>query len=130
MTRSKLGAMALLVAAFVLGALSGGAVMALADRGPASPGTRGERLGFVERLERDLALSPSQREAVQAVVERHRPKMDSLWKEVAPRFDTARAEVRQEINDLLTADQRQTFTELEARHKARRRGAKGRPRVP
>jgi len=44
MTNSKLSAVLLLTAAFVLGALAGGAALALADRGHDRPRPRGERM--------------------------------------------------------------------------------------
>ena len=86
--RSTRSAAVLLVAAFLLGALFGAGGHLLADRsdrGPdRGPRERG-RSGYLDRLTHDLALTPTQRESVRVVLERHRPAMDSLRREVAPR---------------------------------------------
>ena len=121
MTKSKLSAVALLVAAFVLGALTGGAALALADRGSDAGPKRGDRVSFIERLDRDLALSPEQRQSIELILEQHRPRMDSLWREVAPRFETLRAEVRSELDALLTPEQQVKHQEMLKRRSERHR---------
>jgi hypothetical protein len=130
MTKSKLSAVALLIGAFVLGALTGGAALALADRGgDAGLKSRGDRGGFIERLEQDLGLSLEQRQSAELVLKRHRPKMDSLWAEVAPRFETLRAEVRSELNALLTPEQQVKLQEMMERRAERHRQS-GKHNVP
>ena len=121
MTKSKLSAVALLIAAFVLGTLTGGAALALADRGSDAGPRHGDRVSFIERLDRDLELSPEQRQSIELVLERHRPRMDSLWREVAPRFETLRAEVRSELHAILTPEQQVKYQEMMKRQTERRR---------
>ena len=121
MTKSKLSAVVLLLAAFVLGALTGGAALALADRGSEAGPKRGDRTSFIERLDRDLELSPEQRQSIELILERHRPRMDSLWREVAPRFETLRAEVRSEFTALLTPEQQVKHEEMMKRRSERHR---------
>jgi hypothetical protein len=121
MTKSKLSAFALLISAFVLGALTGGAALALADRGADARPKRGDRVSFIERLDRDLDLSAEQRESVELILKRHRPRMDSLWREVAPRFETLRAEVRSELNTILTPEQQVKHEEMMERRAKRHR---------
>ncbi|NNG17891.1 MAG: periplasmic heavy metal sensor [Gemmatimonadales bacterium] len=121
MTKSKLSAVALLIAAFVLGALTGGAALALADRGSDAGPKRGGKTSFIERLDRDLGLSAEQRESVELILEQHRPRMDSLWREVAPRFETLRAEVRSELNTILTPEQQVKHQEMMERRAERHR---------
>lgn len=129
MTKSKLSALVLLIAAFVLGALTGGAALALADRGGDDGLKRRDRVSFIDRLDRDLDLTAEQRESVELILERHRPKMDSLWREVAPRFETLRAEVRSELNAILTPEQQVKHQEMMKR-RAERHGKNGRHNAP
>ena len=121
MTNSKLSAVLLLLAAFVLGALSGGAALALADRGNDASKPKGERVAFIDRLERDLALSPEQRHGVELILEEYRPRMDSMWREIAPKFDTLRTEVRVKIDALLSPEQQAKHIELLKRRTERHR---------
>ena len=121
MTKSKLSAVALLIAAFVLGALTGGAALALADRGSDAGPRHGDRVSFIDRLDRDLEFSADQRESVELILERHRPRMDSLWREVAPRFETLRADVNSELNAILTPEQQVKHQEMMKRRAERHR---------
>ena len=129
MINSKLSAVLLLTAAFVLGALAGGAALALADRGHDRPRPRGERMEFIDRLERDLELTTEQRAGVELILEEYRPKMDSMWREIAPRFDTLRGEVHTKIDALLTPDQQTKHQEL-LKRRADRRHSNGKSNAP
>jgi len=119
----------LLAATFAAGGVAGAAAMALADqdRRPAPAHEAGapkaERPGhgehgpdaYLDRLTRDLALTPAQRESVSAVLARHRPEMDSLMRATRPRIETLRATIRSEIRTHLTPEQRQRYDELRQR---------------
>ena len=118
MTRTRLGAVALLVATFVLGALLGGAVTTVADR--EAHKKRRPRVTYVDRLTADLSLSAAQRESVQAVLERHQPAMDSLWMRVRPLFHSERQAVRNEISLHLNPEQQARYTELQRQDSIRR----------
>jgi len=106
----------LLAAMFLVGALCGAAGMLLANR--EGVGTRERRRGprgYVEHLTRTLDLSPDQRDSVRAIVERHRPAMDSLRREVAPRFETLQNTIRSEIRLQLSPDQQRRLADMTKR---------------
>ena len=107
----------LLAAMFLVGALCGAAGMLLANRegaGPSRARRRGPR-GYVEHLTRTLDLSPEQRDSVRAIVERYRPAMDSLRREVAPRFETLQNTIRSEIRLQLSPDQQRRLADMTKR---------------
>jgi hypothetical protein len=115
MTRSRTGAAILLIAAFVFGGLVGGAATTMADRG-----RRPKRLGYVERLTADLALSAAQRDSVQTLLDRHQPAMDSLWEQIRPQFQSERQAIRNAITDLLTPEQQEKYAALQRQDSLRR----------
>jgi hypothetical protein len=122
MMRSRLAAVTLLAATFVVGAVAGGAGMMMAEhreeRGvKASHG----RAGFLARLTDQLDLNQSQRDSICSILERHRPTMDSMWEEVRPRFDSVRTQMRQEIRTQLSPEQQQRYQELQERRRAENR---------
>jgi Spy/CpxP family protein refolding chaperone len=123
MTKSSRTAALLLLAAFLLGALAGGAAMALAGRPAAmGPGGRSQgSSGYLARLSRDLNLTPVQQDSVGAILKRFEPRMDSIWQDFRPRFDTLRAELRTTINAQLTPDQQRQYARLLERRSAERR---------
>jgi hypothetical protein len=127
-TRSRLGAAALLIATFVLGGLIGGAATSMADRrAHAGHGDR-PRPSFVDRLASDLALSAAQRDSVQAVLDRHQPAMDSLWERIRPQFQSERQGIRNEINALLTPEQQAKYAALIQRQDSLRKAQGDRSR--
>lgn len=123
MTNSTRTATLLLVAAFLLGALAGGAALSLATRGRGmGPGGHAQgSSGYLSRLSKDLDLTPVQRDSVAAILKRYEPRMDSIWQDIRPRFDTLRGELRTNISAQLTADQKRHYAELLERHDAERR---------
>jgi Spy/CpxP family protein refolding chaperone len=123
MTNSRRTAALLLLAAFVLGAFAGGGALALARRGPGmGPGGHAQgSSGYLTRLSKDLDLTPVQRDSVAAILNRFEPRMDSIWQDFRPRFDTLRAELRTTINAQLTPDQQRLYAKLLERRSAERR---------
>jgi hypothetical protein len=110
-------AIALLVLAFLLGAVVGGLSFELLHlrrmvgwhHGVDGP----PELGFlVRRLERRLDLSPEQTRHVEAIVERARDDLWELRRQVAPRIHTRMEEARAEIEELLTPEQREELRRL------------------
>ena len=111
--RSRLGAVGLLVAAMSIGALMGGIAVSAAELregGPASH--RHGRDGVMARLTEELELSRQQQDSIRAVLDRHRPEMDSMWQEVRPRFDSVRTIMRGEIRTQLTPEQQQKYQQM------------------
>jgi Spy/CpxP family protein refolding chaperone len=122
MTKSTRTATLLLLAAFVLGALAGTGALALYGRPTRmGPGHPPRASGHLSRLSKDLELTPVQRDSVGAILERYEPRMDSIWQEIRPRFETVRDELRSDINAQLTPDQQRRHAELLERHDAKRR---------
>ena len=120
--RSTRSATLLLIAVFAVGALSGaGGAVLLARNGviDARP-PRGPHGGFVGHLTRTLDLTPAQQDSVRAILDRSRPAMDSLRREMSPRFETLQRTVRSEIQTHLTPDQQRKFTEMTKRLEAKR----------
>ena len=120
MTRPRLGAVGLLIATFVFGALVGGAATSLADReGHRSRGNH-PRPSYVERLGTELELSDAQKDSVRAVLERHQPAMDSLWESIRPQFQSERQAIRNQIIALLTPEQQEKYASLQRQDSLRR----------
>ena len=107
MTKSKWTAAALLIAVFVLGALSGAAAAGLAVGAAAGLAERstGERRqsrgGIVEHLAQDLNLTAEQQDSVRAILERHKAG-----------FQVMREQIGNEIRSILTAEQQTQYEEL------------------
>jgi Spy/CpxP family protein refolding chaperone len=126
MTRSRLGASALLAAVFVLGILVGGAATTLADRqahkGRPQARAGDGRSGYLDRLTRELDLTAAQRDSVEAVLDRHQPAMDSIWRELrrSPEIAVEREAMRRDIRALLTPDQLEKYAAMLQRQETRR----------
>ena len=132
MTKSRLGAMVLLVGTFVLGGLLGGTLTSWGERRSHDRARHGRpRPTYVERLTQDLGLSPEQRQQIQAALDRQQPRMDSLWTEMRrqfPQMDTQRLAIRQEILALLTPEQQAKYAAIIQRQDSLRRAGQERNR--
>ena len=112
MTKSTRTATLLLLAAFAFGAVAGGGALMLYHRPPAGMGHSGGPSGYLSRLSKDLDLTPVQRDSVGAVLRLYEPRMDSIWQDIRPKFETLRAELRSDINAHLTPEQQRRYAEL------------------
>ena len=110
LNKSKLWALALLLAAFVAGAAVGAGAHAAAEGN-----RRGPRPSYVDRLARELSLTAPQRESVQQILDHYDTSMHELWREVRPRMDTIRLDIRMRISGVLTVDQRPIYDSLTQR---------------
>ena len=124
LNRPKLWAALLLIAAFVAGiAVGGGTTAVLGDskimtrevRDGTSGSNREHRKSYSERLQEELTLSASQRSSIDTIIQRRQVEMHNLWKEVGPRFDTLRSEIRGQVLNVLDELQQEKFRELIAR---------------
>ena len=114
MTKSKWSATALLIATFVLGALTGGAVAGLADRGTGDG--RRPRVGMVEHLTQELDLTVDQRDSIRAILEHHKETFRSM-----------RMQIGDEIKAVLTPEQTERYEEMMTSYQQRgRHGMKNR----
>lgn len=109
MTKSKWSAALLLVATFVLGALTGGAALATADRGESE--WRRPSGGMVERLAVQLDLDASQQDSVRAILERHHDE-----------FIGIRDQIGTEIRAVLTEEQLQRFESMQSEMRMHKSG--------
>ena len=114
----------LLMATFAGGALAGGAAIAVADRGEVRRGHKphrhdsGDHLRFMTRR---LELTPSQRDSVEVILGLYKPRMDSIWRQLAPRFETIRDSISNDIRRQLTPEQQTKYTEMIERFERERR---------
>jgi len=115
--RSKAQAIALLAAVFVLGGAAGWGVDTWLrhDSRPHGPDA------FVSYLTKELGLDSAQRDSVRAVLDRHHPQMDTIWRDVHARVDSLRHVMRAEIFTHLTEPQRKKYLQLVA-EQAHQRG--------
>ncbi len=120
--RSKAWAASLLGATFILGAAVGGVALAAWGDVDDEPERRPRgRTSFVDRLDRDLQLTPAQRESVVVILERRQAAMRELWREMGPRFDSLRAQINDEITGVLDQHQQEVYRQLIARGDSARR---------
>ncbi len=112
--KSKMWALALLVGVLLLGGAAGAAAdRVLADETACSTAdSRGDRGSYLDWLAAELDLTDEQRAQAETTVERHRERISALWREVRPRFEQMKAELRQEIQDGLTQEQQARYDEL------------------
>lgn len=70
------------------------------------------RRWVLSRLQRELDLSPSQREQVDSVLARREADVRALMIEMRPRFEAISDRTRRDIQAALSPDQQKRFTEL------------------
>ena len=110
----------LLVATFVLGAVTGAAVMGYTSHRPDRPSSQGRAAWYLDHLTRNLDLTPVQQDSVKAVLGRYTPAMDSLMSEIRPRLDTVRTAMRSEIARFLDPRQQKEYEEMRQKHERER----------
>jgi hypothetical protein len=119
LSRSKIAALALLALVFVAGGAAGWGVR---EGGRCeSRGRRGPD-AMVDRLTRELSLTPAQRDSVRVIFERHHPEFEALWAGVRPRFDSLKTIVRTEVATQLSPDQQARYQRLLEDAEHHRRG--------
>ena len=113
--RSKAWAVALIALVFVAGGATGWGIATARD-----PHGRRGPVAMVNYLGDELRLSDAQKDSVRAILARHRPEMEALWREVHPRFDSIRTVIRGEISGQLTPAQREGYVRLLAEQEHQR----------
>ncbi len=76
------------------------------------PPHAGLRTNFVERLARDLRLTPDQRRRIERIVSDSQERTKELWKEHGQPFRKEVQETKERIRAALTAEQRERFEEM------------------
>ena|ERR1043165_3816691 len=112
-----------LVAVFVLGAVTGGALTGLyRSRASSSNAGRDSRDRAMkerfEKLRQELNLTDQQTTQVRAILDETRNEYRTLREELRPRFDEPRLKARTRIRELLNADQQKKFDALVAQQDA------------
>jgi Spy/CpxP family protein refolding chaperone len=75
---------------------------------------------MLERLDRELKLTPEQHARIDTVLTRREADLRALMSETRPRFDSIASRTRSEIQAVLTPEQREEFAEIVQRMEARR----------
>jgi len=120
--RTKLMMWLVLVAVFLLGAVSGAALTGLI-RSRASGERPDHERAMKDRFDKmrsELNLTDQQTTAVRAILEETRNEYRALKTELRPRFEEPRQKARTRIRALLTAEQQQKFDAMVAQHDAQR----------
>ena len=127
MISSTRRATVLLIATFALGAAAGAAAMAYRTRTPEPPPGR-RSAWYLDRLTRNLDLTPVQQDSVRAVLDRYTPAMESLMSEIRPRLDTVRTAMRAEIAHFLDPRQQKEYEQMRQKRERERQagGSNGR----
>jgi Spy/CpxP family protein refolding chaperone len=136
-TTSKLRVYGLLLAIFVLGAGSGGAVAYAVTERRLSQVLGGDRTELRETrrflaLSRELDLRPEQREKVRSILQRHRERHREVTQQVHENCGQPLRELREkvdrEISAVLDPEQRERFRAMADKHRERfQRGGRFRP---
>ena len=115
-----------LVAVFVLGAVTGGALTGLYRSRASSANREGRERMMKDRFEKmrqELSLTDQQTTQVRAILDETRNVYKTLREELRPRFDEPRLKARAKIRALLNPDQQKKFDTLvaqqDAEHNAR-----------
>jgi hypothetical protein len=72
---------------------------------------------FLERLGRQLDLSPEQRESIAVIVEESHREAGALREEILPRVEAHLEQTRKRILEVLTPEQRERFEKFDRRHR-------------
>ena len=120
MQRSKVLALIALLGALVVGGAFGFTADRVLGRDPCkNPGDRSALRRF---LAQELALTPTQRVAVDSILDKRHRDMSSVIAPVKPKLDSIRDAARAEINKVLDEKQRRRFQELVEESKRRKEG--------
>lgn len=126
---SKAWAAAVIAAAFVAGAAVGvAASITLQHRDRDRERERGPRLSYIDRLDRELQLTPEQRDSVVAILRRHDATTKEIWQESRRRFEEVRARLRADIMQVLNQAQRERYQAFTARSDSLRAAREARER--
>ena len=85
------------------------------------PPHAGLRTNFVERLARDLELTPDQRRRIERIVSESQERTKELWKEHGQPFRKEIQETKERIRAALTPGQREKFEEMMQRSQQTRK---------
>jgi Spy/CpxP family protein refolding chaperone len=104
---------------FVAGAATGAAIsrgfpraMPKRTNGQPAPFNGDHRRSYLQRLDREVQLTPDQRAKVEKILSDGQARMKKLWEPVAPRAKEEYRRTRQEISEVLTPEQREKMKNM------------------
>jgi hypothetical protein len=81
--------------------------------GPPGGGRMGNfRTNFIERMQRELALTDEQTQQIEKIMRESHERMAKIWEPVEPQAKKEFQETRAKVDALLTADQRAKFDDV------------------
>jgi hypothetical protein len=114
--RSKTSATLILIATFAMGGIAGGISHSLYQSRIALRNSRSavqpNPQGITAALGGYLNLDPAQKDQLKEIVSRSRERYRALSQQFSPQYDQIRNETRQQIRNLLRADQQGKFEEF------------------
>lgn len=75
----------------------------------------------LEAMARELGLSPEQKESIRQIFERNDGRFKELYTEMHSRLSALRSEIKDEIDAILTPEQKQKMEALIAKHGEKRK---------
>jgi hypothetical protein len=70
------------------------------------------RKDFLDRLDRELKITPAQRERIEKIIAEGQDETREIWRQIEPDMHDAWTEVRERIRDELRPDQQAQFEKL------------------
>ncbi len=109
----------------IAGALALGSGAILQAKGPDGEGHgrhgRGDKMGFrVERLTKDLDLTPAQQAQVTPIIEQAKPQIQAIHQEARQKTEAVMADTTAKIRSLLTPEQQAKMDKMKAAHEQMR----------
>ena len=95
------------------------------SRVTAAPSPGGMRLEFLRRMQRELDLTPVQKEKVDGIVSASQDRIKVLMEPVAPQLRQELQRAKEEFRETLTPEQRKRFDELVKQQHAHERRSGG-----
>lgn len=89
-----------------------------------------QRPDFIDRMQKELGLSPEQRQRISQILQESRDRMRTLWDSVSPKADEEFRNVRTLILAELTAEQAKIYEEQFKSFGSKRRHNEGERRSP
>lgn len=120
----RLSAIALLLAVFSAGALTGAAIYRWAAKDVRAEAMHPHHPGGPLDMLRELGLTEEQRPKAHAIFERYRPKLDGIMQEAVPKFRSVQDEIDSELMKILVPEQQTKLKEM------RRRRQESQDRLP
>ncbi len=88
-------------------------------------GAHGQPTRAVERLTRELNLTPDQQDKLGKILADMQARFDAIHQQMAPQFDQVRHQAREQIRAILTPEQRPKFEDFLRRIDEERRKRSG-----